>query len=116
MTESVGTVPLDRDAARHDVAVIDGWRAEVHRAQAALLDEGDVTTDAVFADRVLGFNAQMLQDLEWAAGYTEGRRDAEAIAAGAEVQGPGATPDPKDGWLTGGTRRAAYELGLADGR
>jgi hypothetical protein len=111
---------LDREACRRNPSMIDAWRQRAHQEQARLLElAGSVDPAAPprpqAFDPVVEFNRRMLDDLEWVAGYVAGRRDAQAARDGAEQTGPGATPDPKDGWSASRTRVDAYKLGLEDG-
>jgi hypothetical protein len=61
------------------------------------------------------FNAQLTEDIQWLTGYEAGLAGAEATRAGEPLNGPGATPFPKDGWSASSIQRDAYQLGLVDG-
>jgi hypothetical protein len=57
-----------------------------------------------------------LSDLDWIDGYRHGIEDARRASIGEELRGPGATPDPKDGWSPSVQRTDAYNAGLRRGR
>lgn len=56
--------------------------------------------------------AAAISDLDWIDGYRRGLADAERASRGATLVGPGATPDPKDGWSPSVQRSDAYNAGL----
>lgn len=57
-----------------------------------------------------------LNDLDWIDGYRHGIEDARRASNGEQLCGPGATPDPKDGWSPSLQRIDAYNAGLRRGR
>ena len=57
-----------------------------------------------------------LSDLDWIDGYRCGVEDARRASNGEQLRGPGATPDPKDGWSPSVQRIDAYNAGLRRGR
>jgi hypothetical protein len=105
--------PLDRRAARKNVAMIATWRSEIEDRYHALLARTDAT-QADDAESIRAFEDSCRDDQEWAAGYEAGRADAERVKSGSAAAGPGISWFG-DGFSAGLTREAAYEVGLADG-
>ena len=88
-------------AKRPDLSVDPAGRAETSA------DEMESTRQDVLA---------ALSDLDWIDGFRRGIEDARRVSNGEELLGPGATPDPKDGWSSSIQRTDAYEAGLRRGR
>ena len=105
---------LDREAARHDHAVLEAWERAVREAYLALTRDapsfgGEHERDA--DPRLAAFERRADADREWAQGYRRGVAD----AGGGSGIGPGIRPDDRDGWEPSLTRQEGYAAGLADG-
>lgn len=105
---------LDRESARVNPSAITAWRTDLQRSYGQLLARSDPTRPDD-AEAIRDFEHACLGDQEWAIGYEAGRSDAMRIRDGAHPKGAGVSWFG-DGWSASSTRRAAYELGVADGR
>ena len=112
---------MDRDAARRDERVLaDAAHAirvffESIDDRLPLFDPFDAEQPTTLANDELGYEIRAaLADRDWIEGYRLGRDDVRRESVGLGPLGPGATPDPKDGWSPSHTRTDAYALGRID--
>ena len=111
---------MDREAARRDEQVL------AHAAHAIrvffesvgdrlpLFDPFERDPATLPSDELGDEIRAALADRDWIEGYRLGRGDVQRESAGVSPLGPGATPDPKDGWSPSSIRRDAYALGRVD--
>jgi len=112
---------MNRDAARSDEQALAAAVQEIRRFFETVGDRLPVLDPfetheppPVVDDDIRDEIHAALVDRDWIEGYRLGRDDARRDNARHAPRGPGATPDPKDGWSPSRTRAEAYALGRLD--